>query len=205
MANNHQSHHSAFISLLAVIVLLTITSVVRPEVVIDTKDRVKNMPPGCCMWASLETLAKHRGIKELYGITKLKSDEAREYVARWNGYRWEYYKEWRNGELQWAIKDNSGGTAERVTDLLNAKGVRFHIQHNKTVDKLVKACDDNEGCVVVLNHFPLPDELHAVVLVDIDAESVKVIDPNRPSAVFSWPRYWFNHHWTGYSVFILEK
>jgi hypothetical protein len=40
------------------------------EVKISLKDRIHNRPPGRCGWCALETLARHHGIKALYGLTR---------------------------------------------------------------------------------------------------------------------------------------
>jgi ABC-type bacteriocin/lantibiotic exporter with double-glycine peptidase domain len=47
---------------------LSLPSVGRAEVMIGVASRVPNLPSGRCGWCALETLARHHGIKALYGI-----------------------------------------------------------------------------------------------------------------------------------------
>jgi|SRR6185437_372038 ABC-type bacteriocin/lantibiotic exporter with double-glycine peptidase domain len=53
-------------ALLAIFSLLPCTA--RAEVQIALENRVRNLPEGRCAWCALETLARHHGIKSLYGL-----------------------------------------------------------------------------------------------------------------------------------------
>jgi hypothetical protein len=55
---------------LAQLLLLLVPGAARAEVKIAAACRVKNRPPGRCGWCALETLARHHGLKALYGLTE---------------------------------------------------------------------------------------------------------------------------------------
>lgn len=52
----------------SLVVLLLVPPGANAEIHIALHCRVKNRPPGRCGWCSLETLARHHGLKALYGL-----------------------------------------------------------------------------------------------------------------------------------------
>jgi hypothetical protein len=51
------------------LVFLASTAAAR-EIYISPHCRVKNRPPGRCGWCALETLARHHGLKSIYGFAE---------------------------------------------------------------------------------------------------------------------------------------
>ena len=52
---------------------LILPGAIRAEVNVAAACRITNRPPGRCGWCCLETLARHHGIKALYGLTEHKA------------------------------------------------------------------------------------------------------------------------------------
>jgi ABC-type bacteriocin/lantibiotic exporter with double-glycine peptidase domain len=53
-----------------VLTILLVPSLGWAEVPIAVASRVSNRPPGRCGWCALETLARHHGLKSMYGLTE---------------------------------------------------------------------------------------------------------------------------------------
>jgi hypothetical protein len=55
---------------LALTVLVLVPCAARAEVRVAPACRMKNRPPGRCGWCAVETLARHHGIRCLYGLVE---------------------------------------------------------------------------------------------------------------------------------------
>jgi hypothetical protein len=65
------------IVLFACVFLLSAPRLVAGAVDIAPECRVANRPPGRCGWCAVETLARHHGIKALYGLVDKNSSQSR--------------------------------------------------------------------------------------------------------------------------------
>jgi hypothetical protein len=59
------------------VLCLSLPGIVAAGVDIPLDCRVANRPPGRCGWCAVETLARHQGIKALYGLVDKSSSQSR--------------------------------------------------------------------------------------------------------------------------------
>jgi hypothetical protein len=93
---------------------LAAPSIALSEVDIPEACRIANLPPGRCGWCSVETLARHLGIKTLYGMTDKNPSNSRprELEAALTAHKVKYRIQGRGntstGILQDAIREDLG-------------------------------------------------------------------------------------------------
>jgi hypothetical protein len=126
---------------------LLVPGVACAEVKIPAACRVKNRPPGRCGWCALETLARHLGLKAMYGLTE---------------------------------KHPSTCSPRSLEDCLTKAGIPYRIQYpGRHREEILRyAIRADLGAAIGLREpYPGADK-HIVTLVDLDEDTVKVIDPN---------------------------
>jgi hypothetical protein len=152
--------------------------------------RVKNRPPGYCVWASLETLGRHQKIDKLYNLTdnRAKDPDSVEPVFRlmFDGTIIQFEKRIHK----------AAGTAFSADKKLTELGVKHKITEIKDLTHIQEAMKKKHGCVVFLHPNPTFPGPHAVTLVNINDERVEIIDSNNCKHYWA-PRGWFDTYWAG--------
>jgi len=131
-------------------------TVVAREIYIAPHCRVKNRPPGRCGWCALETLARHHGLKAIYGFANRHpctcSPRSLEEALRETGvrYRMQYPGNRSRDILHFAVEEELGAAIGlRAGESTDEHGAKHSIAGG-----------------------------HIVILVDISFDTVKFIDPN---------------------------
>jgi hypothetical protein len=151
------------------------------RIAIPAADRVKNLEPGVCTWACLETLAKFQGVVGLEGLTADRAEQA-------------------------VVKGDHGGTTERVEDELNRRKVRFELQPagSKKVDWLTSQLSAGRPVLIAVRNYPKAGDNHAVLVTRLNDQTVDFLDPN-DSRDYSSPRSWLERNWTGWAVVLPDS
>lgn len=170
--------------------LLLLGDVPAQNVVLTPQQRVENLDPGCCTWASIEMQGRFLGIRSLTGLTRDRQKQAEEWIALADGSKQQ--------------RQDSGGTVERIEEELKKRKVAFRIQKEgdfsfSLIDSAVKS---RRPVSVSLRDYPEDGTFHAVLLIDINDKTVRFIDSNSPSRDVHKSRAWFNKHWIGRVVSI---
>lgn len=166
---------------LAVIILLLVNNLSFGKVKIADENCISNRPGGFCLYASLETLGRHHRIPKLYGLVEKKYKTLR--TQKWdrNGYRWE-----PNGVSTW----------NDATRELDAKAIKYTLSVQRDYRLIERACNDGIGCVIGLK--PIKGQTgHAVVLVEVTAEYVVMVDSDHTWFPRSMTRADFERQWSG--------
>jgi hypothetical protein len=165
----------------------------EPYVKISPKNRVENLSlhGGYCAWASLETVGRHLGIKELEGVMKSRTKDP-DYKV-WMDGRWLECKRNEGYDfcMQWKLND------------LGLKKWRMSLQNQFNRDILNYAVEKKLPCVVAFKPAAF-NGAHACILVGYDSKNVVFIDPNYPGYNYTASREWFDFHWDGF-VLVIEK
>lgn len=166
--------------ILPIFLLLSLPSLSLAGITVENKHRISNAPNGVCAWASLETLARHHGIKNLYGIR-------------------DHYTNWRDSEgRQWCGGADANDLIEQCLILkVPVKGFK-----HGPWDLMQTACDKNLGCVIGVKDYPSEGNKHALTLIDWKDGWVWFLDCNDTSHVFKAPVGWLERHWMGFVVVI---
>lgn len=162
------------VRLLVPLLVLFLPCVAKAEVKIAMVSRMKNRPPGRCGWCALETLARHHGIKILYGLVDSNASQSRP-------------------------KD-----LEKVLDDFK---VSYRIQARGCFDRdiLREAINKDLGAVVGLREQRPGAGGHIVTLIDYDADSVRIIDPNdQDCRTRTLPTETFLRCWDGFALVLLK-
>ncbi len=136
--------------------MLAASTAAAREIHIAPHCRVKNRPPGRCGWCALETLARHHGLKAIYGFADRHpctcSPRSLEEALRETGvhYRMQYPGSRSRGILQFAVEEELGAAIG-----LRAGG--WSDEHG--------AMQGGVGG-------------HIVILIDLSFDTVRFIDPN---------------------------
>ena len=161
-------------------------------VTIPVENRIANESPGYCVWASIETLCRHQGIRVGYGLKEArKRDE--DYVLP-------------SGEV---IAKNFG-REEPVADKLQKLGIKYKMVPSGTrsdvgISLIKEAIKDGRGAVVAVWHGrPTCEECHAVVVIDFNEVNYEYVDSNDPTSTYVGTRKFFDAEFTGY-VLTLER
>jgi hypothetical protein len=152
--------------------------------------RVKNRPPGYCVWACIETLGRHQKIDKLYNLTdnRAKDPDSLEphRVSVGDGMILEYY----------VRVPHAAGTAYSANKKLNDLGVKHKITEAKDLTHINEAMKKDHGCVIFLHPNPTYPGPHAVLLVKLTEENAEFIDPN-DLVHYRATRGWFDLYWAG--------
>ena len=99
---------------LGLVFCLGISSAANAAVDISLECRMANRPPGLCGWCAIETLARHHGIKALYGLVERNSSQCgpadieRAVAAREVKYHIQQRGKTSTQILRYAIRNNLG-------------------------------------------------------------------------------------------------
>lgn len=137
---------------------------------IKRENRIANGPAGYCAWASLETLAKHRGIVKLDGVTE-----------KYN-------------------KTDGSATPEMVFRECQRRGVACHSWNVAREETLRDACDKKLGAVAGVRQLWSDSTFHAILVTGYDAEYVYYVDSNDVDWYYRAEWSWWRRHWTGWLV-----
>lgn len=155
--------------------LLAIVAPLWADITIAREDQVPNRKPGWCVWTSLETLGRHHKITALEGVAA------------------HYMKHVPEG----------GATLADAIGALRHLGVAHRYCERPDAAFLGDACRRNRGAVVVLDNWPKPGAIHAVVLIAFDDKHADWIDSNYPGWRYTAGRTWFDRAWTSWAI-VLE-
>lgn len=188
-------------SLLAVLFLGTAAAA---ELEVPAKDRVKNLPSGCCVWAAVESLGNVHRIDKLRGITQYRHDT---YGAKPVWVEGSYVVVnglWTRTEgPHWAKTNDAPGNETNVPAELTRLGVRHKLQARGDYDlTLLKAAvRDALGAAVAVRDYPKPGDHHMVALTDLTDDRVVFID-SLDLKKHGASRDWFDRHWMGFTVVV---
>lgn len=174
--------------LLAIITFLSTSSLFAVD--IDSKNRVKNRPPGYCAWCCLEMLGKHHKIEPLYDLVEQRTKDKPILLLH------------SNGTIE--MLPVAGAVPTNIKIKLDELKVKFtmYTDGNTKNDLLLRS--NQEGCVVDIKKGIFGPSAHAILMTYYDEEKIEFIDPNNPDYVYHVQRKWFDDNWTG-RVIILEK
>lgn len=140
---------------------------------IKKENRIPNGPNGRCAWSSLETLARHRGIKKLEGLAEAYS------------------------------QGDGSATPEQVFQECQKRGVPCHSWRNGSVERIKEACDKKLGAIAgVRELWGGRHDLHAILVTGYDKDYVYYVDTNDVEWYFRATWSWWMHHWTGWLVIL---
>lgn len=171
-----------FIScLVALLLFIQITFAVT----VDKDNRVPNRPDGYCVWCCVDMVARQFGHKTLIGITDRKEQE-----KVWNGREW--------------VKADGGADMGMLVNELKQHQIKYWVQWpgDRNTDILSKAKAADLPVIFGTKGYPVQGYAHAMLLVDYDKETVKFIDPNDASRIYSGSWEWFFYYWDGYTAVI---
>jgi hypothetical protein len=142
--------------------LLAASPAVAQEIHIAPHCRVKNRPPGRCGWCALETLARHHGLKAIYGLADRHactcSPRSLEEALQETGvhYRMQYPGCRSRSILHYAIEEELGAAIGLRVGSSSGSSDAFGQSHSA------------HGAAAG----------HIVILVALSLDAVKFIDPN---------------------------
>lgn len=166
--------------ILPVFLLLSLPSLSLAGITVENKHRIPNAPNGVCAWASLETLARHHGIKNLYGIR-------------------DHYANWRDSNNQ---KWRGGADADDLVQQCMLLQVPVKGFKHGPWNLMQKACDQNLGCVIGIQDWPSEGDKHALTLIDWKDDWIWFLDCNDTGHVYKAEVKWLEQHWMGFVVVI---
>jgi len=191
------------------------TSFVFADIKIEEEHRVENMKPGYCCWASIETLGRKHGIKQLHGLVKRRSQESD--FKQWDSKT----QAWKQLPYVWVEYPNgskrkvhrSPGDDQAMINRLRKLNVAFKFQSSGNYDLgLIKYAMKNKlGCMVVFDWggwkrgYRRGAYTHAVVLTKFNDKEVMFIDPNKTHKYWWVSRAWFNRYWMGETLVIVPN
>ncbi len=163
--------------LYAVVALLALTaSTWAGSFYVKVKHRVENgKDNGYCAWAALDTIARHRKIKPLIGVS-------------------DPFKETGNG-----------ATVQDVQRHCKKLGISCRIwePYNKNLTELKRACDKKLGAIASFKVYHKGKVYsHAVLVTGYDKRYVYYIDSNEPDTYYRANWSWWHRRWTGWMVII---
>lgn len=189
----------------------------QADVTIAPEDHIKNLPPGRCAWAALETLGRTHGWSVLRGLRDRNNRSAQwlDMIAELDKDKVKYQVQWpKEGEYFYYLMHNdqvyairrSREEAEellRTTKIVGSWWVERKLHWNTHFLRMAAAQD--LGCVVSLNYYQNNKQFrHIVVLTHIDDDKVLLIDSEEkeiqtvPLATFLW-------RWNGFSIMLEKK
>jgi len=159
------------------------------QVDIDKKNHVANRDGGFCGWASLETLGKHHGIKELAGLTKDRAKVMGRYVTI-------------RGKKVWL--PNGGATIPQLASELASRKVDHYYTAPGTYSTgLLEAAFAKDSGAIVLFKPPEGERMgHFVIVVGLDDKKAYVVDSNFPGETKTMTRANFFKYWDGSALFL---
>jgi hypothetical protein len=207
---------------IVVLSLLFFFSQSQAEVKVDPKDHIPNQSPGKCGWASIETLGRTHGYKQLYGITDEKPEPAFHYELleelkdKKVKHRWFAAKETEWWFIVW--HEPLGEHPRTLKHCKTPKEAKEYIKKNKkegvywveeqyhwTSQFLFDSIKDNLGAAVTIQH-PGHPALHMLVLTDINDQEVTLVDSNgKKGTIRKIPLYQFLEIWVGFAIVIEKK
>lgn len=211
---------------IATVLLFVSSSLCRADVTIEKQNRVSNLGYGVCAWSSIEMAGRQGRIKQVKGLAAHRDKESRRKVKHIQ-YNWTPGNGWTY-ELKEVEQRNNGGTVERMRQQLDVLGVKYVSQLEGVRDEQILydgTKDGATGCVVGLRNYAYTDTdakrngcliykdprpwrtlgYHAVLVIHIDDDCVKFMDPNDVRDPWIVSRRWFNAHWDGSGMVITPK
>jgi len=162
---------------------------------VSIKNRVANEKPGYCMWASIETIGRERGIEKLFGLVESRKKDPPDRVLQ--------------PDLSVLTYAAHGGPGVAVSRKLDKLKVRNYIQYEDNFDKNVLSYANEYGCVIGIKPYmltwPNPNVqagYHAILLTKYSPDEIGFIDSNFPDKTFVGKREWLDKAWTGMAVII---
>lgn len=141
---------------------------------IEAVDQIPNEPPGYCVWASCETLARHHRIERLYGI-----------LASYRG-------------------TPAGTTYDQAADKLSELGIPFigRREGKQDHERLRLSCERDIGAVIAVYGYPSRDSYHAIIVVEYDGADLKFVDTNNVGSTYRATRAWLDQSWSGFMLIL---
>jgi hypothetical protein len=173
------------------LLILALSASARAEAIIREEDRIANENPGYCLWASVETLARHNHVRALYGL--LASRKTDPDVWEWTP-RGMHYRHRAEGRLD--------VLREKLANL-GCQKYRIQVAGRRSTDIIEAAVRAGRGCVVGIRlpgQGSTPAQSHAVVVTEFTESAVRYIDPNDVTHEHTVPRSWFAARWDGFVV-----
>lgn len=172
------------------------------EITIPEDKRVKNLPSGCCAWASVENLGNVHGVPALKGLTQKRHARSEELVevevAEWmQPYGWVVVKRtYKRGD--------AGATPASMKEQLDALKIRYKLQDDKTRDTAIlkEAVAADLGCAVGLRDWPRNGDYHMVTLTDLTDKKCVFVENRGKCERYEGTREWFDLHFSGFAVII---
>lgn len=154
--------------------LVLLTSGLLGEVKLDHKDRVANRPLGLCVWACLETAARHQGISELHGLV-------------------DWY------EARKASNGASNPDIRRQMERCKISYILRPDESSRDIAFLKTHTDAGRPVMVGIHHWH-SGRAHAILVTDVTDTRVIFMDPNQPSNMLAYSHEDFKDVWYGMAV-----
>lgn len=143
---------------------------------------VPNKPEGYCFYCAAESIGRYYKIKNLY-------DFEAEDGTHWSLSGW--YERW----------PSTGATDDDVYACLTNLKIKYDLYRNATLDWL-KSMVDAEIPVIVSSSWSRTDKYHAYIVVDIEGDSIKILNSNNIQKYEYLSKKWFLEHWTNWALVI---
>lgn len=188
----------------AAILLLGLTAFAG-ELEIPADKRTKNLPSGCCAWASIENLGHVHGVSALDGLTQRRHDQ-HETLVQVQTTEWVQPYGWVQ-VTRLAKRGDAPGTPARVREELTALKVKFKVQDESSKDTAIlkESIDANLGCAVGVRGWPGPNDYHMVTLTDLTDKKCVFIENRGKCERYEGTREWFDAHWSGFTVVVYPE